>query len=56
MLCSSCTASAAYEQEAFALFLIRKSNWKCMLSNNFMHETKKLAFLDLTHSTEGFAL
>ena len=21
-----------------------------------MHETKKLAFLDLTHSTEGFAL
>ena len=22
----------------------------------FMHETKKLAFLDLTHSTEGFAL
>ena len=27
-----------------------------MLSNNFMHKTKKLAFLDLTHSTEGFAL
>ena len=27
-----------------------------MFSNNFMHETKRLAFLDLTHSTEGFAL